>query len=182
MPDKKKRVLLGHVAAAHGIRGEVLVKTYTAAPADIASYGPLSDASGHRSFKLKVVRVTPKGVIVRIAGVADRNAAEALKGTALHVDRAAMGETAAGEYFYSDLIGLAAVAPDGTPLGTVKAVENFGAGDLLEIAFATSGKTEFIAFTDANVPEVDVDGGRIVIVMPADDGGREEDEPKQDGG
>lgn len=181
MTDTKKLILLGHIAGAHGIRGEVLVKTYTGAPEDIAAYGPLTDASGTKSYKLKVVRVTPKGVIVRIAGVADRNAAEALKGTALHVPRAAMGEPDEGEYFYSDLIGLAAVAPDGTVVGSIKAVENFGAGDLLEIALAGSAKTEFVAFTDANVPTVDIAAGKVVVIMPADDGSRQEDEPKGDG-
>ena len=139
MPDKKL-ILLGHVAGAHGIRGELLIKSYTAAPEDIAAYGALTDASGRKSFKLKIVRVTPKGVIVRIVGVADRNAAEALKGTGLHVDRAAMGEPEAGEYFYSDLIGLGAVAPDGAPIGTIKSVQNFGAGDLLEISLHRFGQ------------------------------------------
>jgi 16S rRNA processing protein RimM len=177
----KKLILLGHIAGAHGIRGEVLVKTYTGSPEDIATYGPLTDAAGTKSYKLKVVRVTPKGVIARIAGIADRNAAERLKGTALHVPRAAMGEAAEGEYFYSDLIGLAAVSPDGSAIGTIKAVENFGAGDLLEIAFAGSAKTEFIAFTDANVPTVDIIGGRVIVVMPTDDGSRQEDEPKDAG-
>lgn len=179
MPESKKLILLGHIAGAHGIRGEVLVKTYTGAPEDIAAYGPLTDVTGTKSYKLKVVRVTPKGVIARIAGITDRNAAEALKSTALHVTRAAMGEAAQGEYFYSDLIGLVVVAPDGTAIGAIKAVENFGAGDLLEIAHAGSGKTEFIAFTDANVPTVDIAAGRVVVVMPIDDGGRPEDEPKE---
>jgi 16S rRNA processing protein RimM len=174
----KKLILLGHIAGAHGIRGEVLVKTYTGAPDDIASYGPLTDATGAKSYTLKVVRLTPKGVIARVTGVADRNGAEALKGTALHVDRAAMGDSDPGEYFYSDLIGLAAVAPDGTAIGTVKSVNNFGAGDLLEIAFTATGKTEFIAFTDANVPEVDMANSRITVVIPADDGSKPEDEPE----
>jgi 16S rRNA processing protein RimM len=79
------------------------------------------------------------------------------------------------------LIGLAAVAPDGTAIGTIKAVENFGAGDLLEIAFERSGKTEFIAFTDTNVPTVDIVAGRVVVIMPIDDGSRPEDEPKDEG-
>lgn len=173
-----KRILLGHISSAHGIRGEVLVKSHTADPADIAAYGPLSDAAGKRSFKLKVLRVTPKGVVARIAGIADRNAAEALRGTELYVDRDAIGEAEEGEFFYSDLIGLAVVAPDGSRIGTVKAVGNFGAGDLLEIGFEGSGKTEFVAFTAANVPTVDVAGGNVVVIMPADDGSKPEDEPK----
>jgi 16S rRNA processing protein RimM len=181
MTDDRRLVLLGHIAGAHGIRGEVLVKSYTAAPQDIAAYGALTDATGAKSYKLKVVRVTPKGVIARVHGVADRNGAEALKSTALYVDRAALGEPANGEYFYSDLIGLATVTPEGQRFGTIEAVENFGAGDLLEIAFEATGTTEFVAFTDANVPTVDIAAGRVVVIMPADDGGRAEDEPK-DGG
>jgi 16S rRNA processing protein RimM len=176
-----KRVLLGHIAGAHGIRGEVLVKTYTGAPEDIAAYGALSDEAGTRSYKLKVVRVTPKGVIARIAGIADRNAAEPLKGVALYVDRAAMGEAAPGEYFHTDLIGLVAFAPDGSRLGNVKAVNNFGAGDLLEIAFTATGRTEFVPFTDACVPEVDIAAGRVVVIMPIDDGSKLEDEPPEPG-
>jgi 16S rRNA processing protein RimM len=171
-----KPILLGHIAGAHGIRGEVLVKTYTAAPADIAAYGALADIAGRRTFTLKVVRVTPKGVIARIAGVADRTAAESLKGTALHVDRSVMGEADEGEYFYSDLIGLAVVSPDGARIGTIKTVNDFGAGDLLEIALDGSGRTEFVAFTDAFVPKVDIAGGHVVVIMPGDDGSRAEDE------
>lgn len=177
MPDDK-RILLGHVAGAHGIRGEVLVKSYAANAADIAAYGALTDAAGQKAYTLKVVRVTPKGVIARVAGIADRNGAEALKGTALYVARAAMGEPADGEYYYSDLIGLKAIAPDGRAIGVIKSVENFGAGDLIEIALAGTSRTEFVAFTNANVPTVDVKAGHAVIIMPADDGSRQEDEPK----
>lgn len=180
MPDAQKRVLLGHVAGAHGIRGEVVIKTYTSDPADIEAYGPLTDATGTKSYKLKVVRVTPKGVVVRIAGVADRNAAEALKGTALHVPRLALGETAAGEYFYNDLIGLEAVDPAGSHMGRITAVENFGAGDLLEIQFDGTLKTEFVPFAEANVPQVDIAAGRVTVIMPPDDGSKPEDEPKDD--
>ncbi len=179
MTGQSKRVLLGHIASAHGIKGEVLIKTYTGDPADIAAYGPLYSADGARSFKLKVIRVTAKGVIARIADVADRNAAERLKGTALHVDRAALGEAGPGEYYHSDLIGLAARGPDGRQIGEVKSVNNFGAGDLLEIVFTATGKSEFIPFTDACVPTVDVAGGHLVIVMPADDGSKREDEPPE---
>ena len=177
--DHTKRVLLGHIAAAHGIRGEVLVKTYTGNPENIGSYGALKSADGAKSYSLKVVRVTPKGVIARVAGVVDRNAAEPLRGTALYADRAKLGEPDPGEYFHADLIGLAAHAASGEKIGTVKSVNNFGAGDLLEIAFDASGKSEFIPFTDACVPEVDIAGGHVVVVVPDDDGSRPEDEPPE---
>jgi 16S rRNA processing protein RimM len=157
-----KRVLLGRIAAAHGIRGEVLVKTFTGRPEDIAAYGPLDDGAG-RSITVKVVRVTPKGVVARIAGVADRNAAEALKGAALYVDRVRLPATGEGEFYHADLIGLAAVDPEGRPVGEIVGVYNYGAGDLLELRLAGSGKTELIAFTDAFVPEVDLAARRAVV-------------------
>lgn len=180
MAPDNKLVLVGHVAGAHGIRGEVVIKTYTSDPADIEAYGPLTDATGTMSYKLKVVRVTPKGVVVRIAGVSDRNAAEALKGTALHVSRLALGETAPDEYFYNDLIGLEAVDPAGSHMGRITGVENFGAGDLLEIKFDGTLKTEFVPFVQAYVPQVDIVAGRVTVIMPPDDGSKPEDEQKDE--
>lgn len=167
LSDSGRRILLGEIAGAHGIRGDVIVRTFTGAPDAIASYGPLTDATGAQPLALKVLRVTPKGVIARVKGVADRNGAEALKGRKLYVTRAALPEPAGDDDFYhADLIGLAAVAPDGRPLGEVVAVQNFGAGDLLEVRFNASQKTELIAFTKASVPVVDVAARRVTIVMP----------------
>ena len=180
MAPDKKLVLLGHVAGAHGIRGEVVIKTYTGDPAGIDAYGPLSDATGTKTYKLKVVRVMPKGVVVRVAGIADRNAAEALRGTALHAPRSALGKTDPGEYFYEDLIGLEAVDPAGNRIGLIKAVENFGAGDLLELARDGIAKTEFVPFVEAYVPDVDIVAGRVTVIMPPDDGCKESDEPKDE--
>ncbi len=177
MPPDNKLILLGHVAGAHGIRGEVVVKSYTGDPAGIDAYGPLTDATGTKSYKLKVIRVMPKGVVVRIAGIADRNAAEALRGVGLHAPRSALGDTEPGEYFYEDLIGLEAVDPTGSRIGVIKAVENFGAGDLLEIARDGISKTEFVPFVEANVPDVDIAVGRVTVLMPIDDGSKQEDEP-----
>jgi 16S rRNA processing protein RimM len=165
------RVLLGQVTGAHGIRGEVLIRTYTAAPEGIAAYGPLSDAAGARQFRIAVVRVTAKGVVARIGGVADRTAAEALRGTALYVGRDRLPAAAEGEFYHADLIGLAAVAPDGGAIGEVVAVQNFGGGDLIEVRIAGSGATELVPFTDAFVPEVDLDGRRIVVVLPVEEDG-----------
>ena len=174
------RILLGRIAGAHGIRGEVLVHSYTDAPEKIGAYGALSDATRARQFTIKVVRVTPKGVIARIAGVADRNAAEPLKGIELYVERARLPSAAPGEYYHADLIGLETVDTQGRSIGRVAAVQNFGAGDLLEIRLTGSSKTELIPFTDAHVPEVDLAARRAVVVLPTYAGDDREEELPED--
>ena len=162
------RILLGHIAGAHGIRGEVLIKTYTEAPESVGAYGPLSDESGTRTFNLKSARATPKGVVARLQGVDDRNAAEALKGIALYIERERLPAAADGEFYHADLIGLAAVDGDGRPLGEIVAVQNYGAGDLLEIRLAGSSRTELVPFTDAAVPEIDIAARRVVVILPSE--------------
>ncbi len=164
--DPKARVLLGTIASAHGIRGEVVLRTYTGDPEAIASYGPLSDEAGRRTFKIKSARATPKGVIARLDGIADRNAAEALRGTDLYVARARLPKTAEKEFYYADLIGLAARDKAGAEIGWIVNVVNFGAGDLLEIRFKDTKQTDYVPFTDACVPDVDTAGGFVTLVMP----------------
>jgi 16S rRNA processing protein RimM len=163
---KPERILLAHIASAHGIRGELLLKTYTAAPADVAAYGPLSDTAGARQFSVRVVRVTPKGVIVRIKGVDDRNAAEALQRTALYVDRTRLPATATDEFYHTDLIGLATINASGDTFGRIAEVLDFGAGTILEIKLQTAAKTELVPFTKACVPTVDLASRQVTVVMP----------------
>ena len=160
------RILLGRITGAHGIRGDVLVHSYAATPEDIAAYGALSDAAGARSFKLKLIGGTSKGLIARIAGIADRNAAEALRGTELYVARDKLPPADENEFYLADLIGLAAVSPDGATLGDVVGVPNYGAGDLLEIRLTGKTGTELVAFTAACVPSVDLAARRVVVVLP----------------
>lgn len=161
-----RSVLLGVVIGAQGIRGEVKVKTFTGDPEAIGDYGPLSDAKAERRFKLKVRRVAKGDVVIAaIQGIADRNAAEALKGTELYVSRDALPEAGDGEFYYADLVGLQAVTTDGKPLGAVVAVHNFGAGDMLEVK-PEGAASVMVPFTDAAVPEVDL-GARRVSVDPA---------------
>jgi 16S rRNA processing protein RimM len=162
---KRERILLGRIAGAHGIRGEVLIRTFTERPEDIAAYGPPDDGGG-RTFRIEAARVTPKGVVARIAGVSDRDAAEALQGTQLYVDRDRLPAPGEGEFYHADLIGLAAVDPEGRPLGEIVGVHNYGAGDLLELRLAGSGKTELVAFTEAFVPEIDLAARRVVVLLP----------------
>ena len=162
------RILLGHISTAHGIRGEVVVKSLTEDPADIAAYGPLSDEDGGRTFEIEVVRVTKKGVIARLKGVTDRNAAEALRGTKLFVDREKLPKPDVDEIYHADIIGLTACRGDGSEVGEIVAVQNFGAGDLLEIRLAGKRRTEFVPFNETFVPELDIAAGRVVVVMPDD--------------
>jgi 16S rRNA processing protein RimM len=164
---KPNCILLGRIAGAHGIRGEVLIKTFTVAPENIGAYGPLSDVSGTRTFAIQSARATPKGVVARLQGIRDRNGAEALKGVDLYVERAKLPPAAEGEFYHADLIGMAAVDGTGQPLGAIVAVQNFGAGDLLEIRLEGSNKTELVPFTDANVPEVDIARARVIVIRPA---------------
>lgn len=179
-----KQILLGRITVAHGIRGEVVVHSFAAEPSDIAAYGPLADKAGTRSFALKVVRDTGKGVVCRIAGVTDRNAAEALKGTELYVAREKLPKAGDEEFYHADLIGLRAVSPEGDLIGTVVDVQNYGAGDLIEIALEGARQTELVLFSDAFVPEVDVKGGRVVVRMPvsSDDDDDDHSDDPDDGG
>jgi 16S rRNA processing protein RimM len=167
MTETARRILLGRIVAAHGIRGEVVIDSHTGDPRDIAAYGPLWTEDGAKQLDIKFVRSTPKGgVIARVAGVADRNAAEALRGTTLYALRDALPETADGEFYYADLAGLRAENESGERVGTVVAVQNYGAGDLLEVRLNGQAVTDLVPFTDAYVPVVDVVGGRVVVVLP----------------
>ncbi|RMF01629.1 MAG: ribosome maturation factor RimM [Alphaproteobacteria bacterium] len=168
--DRAKAVLLGHVTGAHGVRGEVRIKTYTAQPLAIADYGPLQDEAGTARFTILAVRPAKQGVIARIEGVATREEAEALKGTPLYVPRAALPEIGAeaepDTYYHADLIGLVAVSAAGSALGQVVAVHNFGAGDLLEVRPATGGASVLVPFTRAIVPEIDFEAGWMLMIPP----------------
>ncbi len=155
------------------MRGEVRIKAFTENPRAIGRYGPVEDETGSRRFKV-TVRGEAKGlVIARLDGVMDRDQAEALKGLRLYVPRAKLPKPKRGEWYVADLIGLAAVDTGGTPLGQVKSVQNFGAGDVIEIE-RQDGSTAFLPFTKRVVPEVDIEGGKVVIDPPEETEAREE--------
>jgi len=160
-----ERVLVGAIAGAHGVRGQLRIKSFTDDPAAVAAYGPVSDESGQRQFKLIVTGQAKGGVIARIDGIADRSAAEALRGLRLYVDRAVLPPPASGEYYRIDLIGLRAELADGSLYGRIANVEDYGAGDILEIARA-DGTTELLPFSDRTVPLVDLAAGRAVVDPP----------------
>lgn len=161
-----RQVVVAVVTGAHGVHGRVRLKTFTEVPADVAAYGPLCEEDGPRTFALRVTGATRDGVIVEIEGVRSREAAEALKGLRLCVERERLPELEDEEDFYhADLVGLVAQTPEGQRLGTVRAVHDFGAGDVLDIKPA-KGKALLLPFTREVAPEVDVAGGTITIVVP----------------
>jgi 16S rRNA processing protein RimM len=157
-------VLAGVITGAHGIRGEVKLRSFTDRPEAIAGYSPLETVAG-RALDIVRLRAQKEGFIAVLKGVTDRNAAEALRGTELFVPRARLPEPAAGEVYLDDLIGLA-VFEGGTMLGKVVGVDNFGASDLLEVATEGQRETVYIPFAESFVKEVDAEAGRIVVALP----------------
>jgi 16S rRNA processing protein RimM len=170
----KNLVLMGIFGAAVGLKGEVRLKSYTGDPVDIAEYSPLLAKDG-RSFEITAIREANEVVIVRVKGVTRREEAEKLTNLELFVPRERLGESEdEDEFFHTDLIGLRAETEAGEVLGTVSALYDFGAGDVVEIK-PQRGKALAFPFTKKVVPVVDIAGGRIVIVPPneieGDEGG-----------
>jgi 16S rRNA processing protein RimM len=160
-----EKIVLAVVGAPHGTRGEVRIKSFTEDPLDVGSYGALQTADG-RSFVVESVRPAKEVVIARLSGVDTRDKAEALKNERLFVPRERLPAPDDTDTFYqSDLIGLLVKTADGTPVGRVKAVLNYGAGDILEIAPAR-GAPVLLPFTKDYVPVIDIAGRRIIAAPP----------------
>ena len=156
------RICVGAVAGAHGVKGDVRIKTFTENPMDIAAYGALSDEAGQNTFEILNTYPDKMGARVRFRNVTSRSQAEALKGTRLYVERDHLPELDEEDFYHTDLIGLTAVTVQGEKLGMVKAVHNFGSADLLEI------EGQFIPFTKINVPEIDFKLGKLTVIPPQD--------------
>ena len=160
------RICVAQIGAAHGVRGEVRLWSFTEDPMAVASYGPLESEDGQRRFTIEALRPAKDHFVARLTGVSDRSAAEQLTHVKLYVSRDKLPPVEDDETFYhADLIGLAAVTPDGAPLGTVTAIHNFGAGDVIEIK-PESGDTLLVPFTDTVVPKIDLAARRMVVVPP----------------
>ncbi len=156
-------VCVGVVTGPHGVRGLVRIKSFTEDPKAVAAYGAVSDETGKVSFKLQLVGQASKGQVrVKLEGVKDRDAAEALKGTKLYVPRDVLPEPEEDEFYHADLIGLEARLPDGESLGSVRAVFDFGAGDMLEIEHPNKGVL-MAPFTKVAVPRVELAEGWLLI-------------------
>jgi 16S rRNA processing protein RimM len=160
------RVCLGQIGAAHGVRGEVRLRSFTSDPASITEYGLLETEDG-RPIEIEALRFAKDHFVARLAGIRDRDAASALTNVMLYVPRERLPQTDdPDEFYHADLVGLAAVDRSGKALGTVIAIFNFGAGDLIEVRPPNGGRTELLPFDAAHVPEVDIAGGKIVIDPP----------------
>lgn len=151
------RILVGEIGRPHGVRGLVKLRSFTADPAAISGYGPLTDEAGVQRIALTVLA---EG-LARIEGVADRDAAARLTGTRLYVERDRLPPPEEDEFYLADLIGLPAEAPGGEALGTVRAVEEHGAG-----AFLVLEPERLVPFTRACVPVVDIAARRVVVALP----------------
>ena len=160
-------VCLGQIGAAHGVRGEVRLRSFTADPAAIAHYGPLRTEDG-RVLEIESLRPAKDHFVATLSGIADRDAAALLANVKLYVPRERLPEpNEANEFYHADLIGLAVVDRGGRELGTVVAVHNFGAGDLIEVRLSEGQPTQMLPFDQATVPEVDIAAGRLVVEIPA---------------
>jgi 16S rRNA processing protein RimM len=165
-PVQSKLVCVAAVAAAHGVRGALKLKCFTEDPASVAAYGPLVDEAGRTLFRVRVVGPAKGGVIVEAEGITNRDAAEALRGLRLYVPRDRLPEPEDDAFYYEDLVGLAVQDAGGRPIGQVVAVHDFGAGEVIEYRDA-EGRGGMVSFTTALVPEVDLDGGRLVVAPEA---------------
>jgi 16S rRNA processing protein RimM len=164
----KEKVCVGIITGVRGLKGEVRIKSFTADPIGISSYGAVSTENGKQSFRL-TIKSSAKGILIaRLDGVEDRTSAEKLKGEQLFVLRSALPDPGTDEFYQADLIGLYAETDDGERLGVIEAIHNFGASDILEIACSDKENKDnmMVPFTNELVPEVDIKKGRIIINPP----------------
>jgi 16S rRNA processing protein RimM len=163
-----ERICVAQIGGAHGLRGEVRLKSFTADPMAVRDYGPLTTEDGSATFELEAVRPAKGHLIARFRGVGDRDTAERLVNVRLFVPRERLPAPAPDEFYHADLIGLSAVTTDGTDIGIVVAIHDFGAGDILELQPRAGGTTIMVPFTAEFVPSVEIASGRIVVLPPED--------------
>ena len=169
-----ERICVAQIGPAHGTRGEVRLKSFTADPMAVKDYGALETEDGTTTFRIEALRLAKSPaksaakshLVAQLAGVRDRTAAERLANLRLFVPRERLPAPDADEFYHADLIGLAVVATDGRALGTVVAIHDFGAGNILEVRQEGRRDTVMLPFTTVTVPVVDVAGRRIVIDPP----------------
>ncbi|MGA0541112.1 ribosome maturation factor RimM [Neotabrizicola sp. VNH66] len=160
------RICVGSIAGAFGVQGEVRLKSFCAEPSDIAAYGPLYTQDGARSFKVRLTRPVAGGLGARLTGVETKEQADALKGCELYADRDRLPALPEDEFYHADLIGLSVRDPGGVEIGTVAAVQNHGAGDILEVRVPGRASALLVPFTLAVVPTVDLSRGLLIADLP----------------
>ena len=164
--DSHDRICVGAIAGAFGVQGEVRLKSFCAEPTDIAAYGPLFTRDGTRQFRVTLTRPVAGGLGARLSGISTKEQADSLRGTELYADRARLPNLPDDEFYHADLLGLAVRDPGGADLGTVIAVLNHGAGDILEIRRPGQPASLLLPFTRATVPTVDLARRMIVADLP----------------
>ncbi|MBI4367496.1 MAG: 16S rRNA processing protein RimM [Deltaproteobacteria bacterium] len=163
----RSKIRVARIGAAHGVRGEVKLWPFTQEPMAAADYGPLETEDGAQRFEIEALRPAKDHLVARLKGIGSREAAAKLCNLDLFVPRERLPPIAEADTFYhADLIGMAAVTPEGAPLGNVIALHNFGAGDLIEIATTGGGEPLLLPFTETVVPKIDMALRQIVIVLP----------------
>lgn len=160
------RIAVGSIAGAFGVQGEVRLKSFCADPEAIADYGPLFTEDGQRSFTIRLTRPVAGGLGARLSGVTTKEEADALRGVTLYVEREKLPKLPDDEFYHADLIGMDVFDTGGIKLGTIRAIHNHGAGDLLEIYAAGRKHPLLLPFTQAVVPTVDLDLRRVVADLP----------------
>lgn len=166
-PDggRVRRVCVAQIGAAHGLKGEVRLWSFTEEPEAVSRYGPLETEDGARRLEIESLRATKDYFVAKLRGIDDRNAAETLRNVKLYAPRDLLPKTEGDTFYHADLIGLTAVDADGAKIGDVIAVQNFGAGDIIEVRRADQSTVMF-PFTETVVPQIDIAAGRMVIVPP----------------
>ena len=159
-------ICVGAIGGAFGVQGEVRLKSFTADPAAIADYAPLCREDGGGSYLVRITREIKGGFVAQLSGVATKEQADALKGLRLYAPRDRLPGLPDDEFYHADLIGLAVFDTGGAALGTVKAVHNHGATDLLELTVPGASRSVLLPFTQAVVPTVDLRAGRIIADPP----------------
>ncbi|MCH2546007.1 MAG: ribosome maturation factor RimM [Alphaproteobacteria bacterium] len=156
---------IGVITGAHGIRGQVKIKSFTTNPSDIALYKPLLNAEGTKRYELRIDAATKNALVATLKGVKDRNTAETLRGTEFFVAKSSLPPPDDDEFYYEDLVGLEIRNAAGETLGKVTALQDFGAGDVIEIRH-TNGTKEMYPFTLASFPEIFITEGYILADLP----------------
>ena len=163
----QNRICVGVVVGSHGLKGYVKIKSFMVLPEDIAAYGPLTDKNSKRSFNLDLISNNKKGLVAKLSGVTDRNASEAMRGVELYLSRDLLPKLEDDEFYYADLVGLKVENTNGDTIGIVSMVDNYGAGEIIEVDLQDGG-TEMYKISPEVVPEIDMENGRIVVDPPID--------------
>jgi 16S rRNA processing protein RimM len=163
----ENHICVGIVSGSHGLQGSVKIRSFMTVPKDIVAYGPVTSKNGEKSYKIRLISSNQKGLVVKLSGVEDRDASEALRGTELYLSRNILPQLDENEYYYSDLIGMPVEHINGEVIGVVGIVDNYGAGEIMEVDLKDGG-TEMFQMSRQVVPVIDLKNRRVVVNPPTE--------------